>query len=93
MHKVKNVVSVSPWKARMKHMFTLTVLIPNARSCDGTDVSPQKCIPSGAYFLTNSLHSTIRKYTMHKLYTGKIINHLASYVAVCMELLNNSINE
>ena len=30
MHKVKNVVSVSPWKARMKHVFKLTVLIPNA---------------------------------------------------------------
>ena len=57
MHKVKNVVSVSPWKARMKHMFTLTVLIPNAHVMAH---EPTKCILSGAYFLTGLLHSTVK---------------------------------
>ena len=58
MHKVKK--NVGSWKVRMKHIFTLTVLISNAHvmACE-----PTKFFLSGAYFLTNSLHSTVRKYT------------------------------
>ena len=47
-------------------------------------VSPPKCILSGAYFLTNSLHSTIRKYTRSHMIPLK---HNMAFICIWLERL------